>query len=83
MLGLPFTKYQPTWVWEREYDFTLFDKNVSEILNAVPDARLICFMELNPPPWWVRKGGMGERFDSFSVNVESKGPDTFLFCYES
>lgn len=65
LLGLPYTKYQPTWIWEREYDFTLFDKNVSDIVEAVPDAKLICFMDLNPPTWWTRRGRFGKRLDPF------------------
>jgi hypothetical protein len=66
LLGLPYTKYQPTWIWERKYDFTLFDKNVHDILNAVPDAQLLCFIDLNPPTWWVRRGGRhGQRFDPY------------------
>jgi hypothetical protein len=65
-LGIPYTKYQPTWIWERKYDFTLFDKNIHDILDAVPDARLICLIDLNPPDWWVRRGGrQGKRFDPY------------------
>jgi hypothetical protein len=25
-MGEPYTRYQLTWVWEREYDFSLYDK---------------------------------------------------------
>ena len=64
-MGAPYTKYQPTWIWEREYDFSLFDRNVTDILDAVPDAELICNIDLNPPQWWIRRDGSGNRFDPF------------------
>lgn len=66
LYGLPYTKYQPTWIWERKYDFSLFDRNIQDITDTVPDARLICFIDLNPPTWWVRRGGRyGKRFDPY------------------
>ena len=65
-MGSPYTRYQPTWVWEREYDFTKFDRNVNDLLDAVPDAGLILFLDLNPPQWWVRRGQIdGTRCDPF------------------
>lgn len=64
-MGSPYTRYQPTWVWEREYDFTKFDQNVHDILAAVPDAELIAALDLNPPAWWLRRG-IERRFDPFS-----------------
>ena len=64
-MGEPYTRYQPTWVWEREYDFTKFDRNVRDILAAVPDAGLIMVLDLNPPAWWLRRG-VGRRFDPFT-----------------
>ncbi len=64
-MGEPYTRYQPTWIWEREYDFALFDQYVNDILAAVPDAKLICCIDLNPPQWWYRRGG-GKRFDAFN-----------------
>ena len=48
-MGEPYTRYQPTWIWEREYDFTKFDQNIRDILDAVPDAQLILVFDLNPP----------------------------------
>jgi len=48
-MGMPYTRYQPTWIWERTYDFALFDQNVRELLAAVPDAKLICKIDVNPP----------------------------------
>ena len=66
-LGTYYNKYQPTWIWEREYDFTLFDENVNDIVDAVSDANLICLVDITQPAWWVRKGAfMGKRYDSYN-----------------
>ena len=64
-MGEPYTRFQPTWVWEREYDFTLFDKMVDETLSAVPDATLNMVLDLNPPAWWLRRGDYDLRHDPF------------------
>ncbi|MBP5638088.1 MAG: hypothetical protein J6X55_01315, partial [Victivallales bacterium] len=64
-MGEPYTRFQPTWIWEREYDFTLFDKMVNETLEAVPDAKLNIVLDLNPPAWWQRRGNYSERHDPF------------------
>ncbi len=65
-MGMPYTRYQPTWIWERTYDFALFDQNVRELLAAVPDAKLICKIDVNPPAWWLRRGKCNAaRADSF------------------
>ncbi|HBE04253.1 MAG: hypothetical protein A2096_00660 [Spirochaetes bacterium GWF1_41_5] len=64
-MGEPYTKSQPTWIWERTYNFSLLDKNVQDIIESVPDAKLICFIDLNPPAWWQRRGIRGTRFDTF------------------
>ena len=64
-MGEPYTRFQPTWIWEREYDFTLFDKMVNETLEAVPDAKLNIVLDLNPPAWWLRRGKYRERYDPF------------------
>ena len=65
-MGEPYTRYQPTWIWEREYDFAKFDQNIHDILDAVPDAQLILVFDLNPPQWWLRRGKAGRRFDPFT-----------------
>ncbi|MDD3585954.1 MAG: hypothetical protein PHQ75_02115 [Thermoguttaceae bacterium] len=62
-MGEPYTKYQPTWIWEREYDFSLFDKNVQETIAAVSDVKLNVVVDMNPPGWWVKR--RRERFDPF------------------
>ncbi len=65
-MGEPYTRFQPTWVWEREYDFRLFDRSVREVIDAVPDVKLNVVLDLNPPRWWLRRGDSNERFDPFS-----------------
>lgn len=52
-MGAPYTRYQPTWIWEREYDFTLFDRNILDVTEAVPDVKLNVVLDLNPPSWWM------------------------------
>ena len=52
-MGAPYTRYQPTWIWNREYDFTLFDKNIKDVTGAVPDVKLNVVLDLNPPSWWM------------------------------
>ena len=51
-MGSPYTRYQPTWIWNREYDFSLFDKNMKDVTDAVPDVKLNVVLDLNPPSWW-------------------------------
>lgn len=66
LLGNPYTKYQPLWIWERKYDFSLADQQINDLLAAVPDAKILCYIDLNPPMWWVRRDGqVGKKFDSF------------------
>lgn len=65
-LGLPYTKYPPVWKWNEVYDLDAFDRQVNDILEAVPDARLICMLDLNTPHWWTRYlGAFGVKYDSF------------------
>ncbi len=65
-MGEPYTRFQPTWIWEREYDFSLFDRSVQEVIDAVPDVKLNVVMDLNPPRWWLRRGNQNNRFDPFT-----------------
>ncbi|OQA85654.1 MAG: hypothetical protein BWY31_01803 [Lentisphaerae bacterium ADurb.Bin242] len=63
--GQPYTRYQPVWTGERKYDFSPVDRHVAELQAAVPDAKVIFYMDINPPAWWVRPGPCGLRFDSY------------------
>ena len=65
-LGLPYTKYPPVWKWNNVYDLNAFDNQVEDILKAIPDAKLMCMIDLNTPQWWTRYlGAFGVRYDSF------------------
>jgi hypothetical protein len=65
-LGTPYTKYPPVWKWNNIYDLSAFDRQIGDILEAVPDAKLICMIDLNTPHWWTRYlGAFGVKYDSF------------------
>lgn len=53
--GSPYCEYPPIWTGEGEYDFSALDDQVADLLKASPDARLLCIIDLNTPPWVVRK----------------------------
>ena len=50
-LGLPYTKYPPVWKWNNKYDLDVFDRQIGDILEAIPDAKLMCMVDLNTPQW--------------------------------
>jgi hypothetical protein len=65
-LGTPYTKYPPVWKWNHIYDLDAFDKQIGDILEAIPDAKLMCMVDLNTPQWWTRYlGAFGVKYDSF------------------
>jgi hypothetical protein len=65
-LGTPYTKYPPVWKWNNTYDLEAFDQQIGDILEAIPDARLMCMIDLNTPQWWTRYlGAFGVKYDSF------------------
>jgi hypothetical protein len=65
-LGVPYTKYPPVWKWNNIYDLEAFDRQIGDILEAIPDAKLMCMIDLNTPHWWTRYlGAFGVKYDSF------------------
>lgn len=65
-LGTSYTKYPPVWKWNNIYDLDAFDRQIGDILETVPDARLMCMVDLNTPQWWSRYlGAFGVKYDSF------------------
>ena len=65
-LGTPYTKYPPVWKWNNIYDLNAFDRQIEDILKAIPDAKLMCMIDLNTPHWWTRYlGAFGVKYDSF------------------
>jgi len=63
-LGTPYSQYPPTWLWYDKIDFTPFDKMVADTMNAMPDARLLCMIDLNSPIWLEHNKGYSS-VDSF------------------
>ena len=53
--GDPYTAFQPIWLAEETYDYALIDKQIDGVINAVPDAKMIFYIDLNPPAWWYRR----------------------------
>ncbi|OQA85018.1 MAG: hypothetical protein BWY31_02150 [Lentisphaerae bacterium ADurb.Bin242] len=65
-LGFPYTKYPPVWKWNGVYDLDAFDKQLDDVIRVVPDAKFLCMLDLNTPPWWTRYlGAFGVRYDSY------------------
>ena len=77
-LGIPYTKYPPVWKWNNTYDLNAFDRQVCDILEAIPDAGLICMVDLNTPLWWTRYlGAFGVKYDSFYELGKIAGSQTW------
>ncbi len=78
-MGSPYTRYQPTWIWNREYDFTLFDQNIKDVTEAVPDVKLNVVLDLNPPSWWMPRLAGRDAFNEFGrlALLESQLQKTF------
>jgi hypothetical protein len=54
-VGTPYSQYSPTWLWYDKYDFTPLDKMVEDATIAMPDAKLICMVDLNSPAWLAHR----------------------------
>ena len=60
-LGEPYCLYEPTWVTdgsyslEGVYDFEPADKQFADLRQASPHAHFICMVDLNTPPWLIRR----------------------------
>ncbi len=77
-LGTPYTPYPPVWKWNRVYDLDSFKRQTDDILGAVPDAKLICMLDLNTPAWWSRYlGAFGVRHDSYYGLGKISGSETW------
>lgn len=50
-IGTPYSQYPPTWLWYDKTDFVPFDKMVEDTTLAMPEAKLICMIDLNAPTW--------------------------------
>lgn len=63
-LGEPYCKYPPNWLWYDTYDFAPVEQQINDILQANPDAELICMLDLNTPLWLARNM-TDEHIDSY------------------
>lgn len=61
-LGFEYCKYPPIWEGIKQYNFDALDQQVNDLLNASPNAELMCLIDLNTPYWLTRKFA----YDSFS-----------------
>lgn len=61
-LGFEYCKYPPIWEGIKQYNFDALDQQVNDLLNASPNAKLMCLIDLNTPYWLTRKFA----YDSFS-----------------
>ncbi len=49
--GLPYSVYPLIWTAPEQYDFSVLDRQIGDLLSANPSARFICMVDLNPPDW--------------------------------
>ena len=54
-IGTPYSQYPPTWLWYDKVDFSPFDKMVEDVSLAMPNAKLVCMIDLNAPIWLIHK----------------------------
>ncbi len=62
-LGEPYCKFEPFWVWDETYLWSVVDKQFDVVLAQNPKAKFICMIDINSPIWLLRrinrKWGMG------------------------
>ncbi|MBQ6599221.1 MAG: hypothetical protein IJH79_16850 [Lentisphaeria bacterium] len=49
--GTPYSAYPPVWKWFDRLDFTPFDQMIYDASKAMPNAELLCMIDLNSPVW--------------------------------
>ena len=49
--GTPYSPYPPVWKWFDHADFAVFDQMVRDYSQAMPDADVLCMIDLNSPVW--------------------------------
>ena len=62
LIGIPYSPYPLIWKNFEEYDFTVVDRQIRDIMKFNPEVRLIPMIDLNSPPWLVKATGK----DSFN-----------------
>ena len=53
-MGIPYSPYPLIWRDFGEYDFSVVDRQIADILKWNPDVRFIAMVDLNSPPWLVK-----------------------------
>ncbi len=54
-MGQPYCEYPLIWKEFGSYDWTALDAQVQELVNASPNARFMCMIDLNTPYWATHK----------------------------
>ncbi len=70
-LGEPYCKYPVFWRGDGQYDWNAFDKQFDDVLATNPNAKIICIIDLNSPPWLMRTMSFAHTFDSDSFSMLS------------
>lgn len=70
-LGEPYCEYPVFWRGKNQYDWKVLDKQFTDALKANPNAQIICIVDLNSPPWLMRKMSFGHAMDSDSFSMLS------------
>ena len=71
-LGLPYSKYPPTWFWYGKYNFDSLDDQINDLKKIKKDIKLICMIDLNNPEWFARRMSLWrETGDSFTHLTDS------------
>lgn len=66
-VGVPYSPYPPIWIGPQMYDYACLNRQITDLLEANPRARIVVEIDLNTPPWWPRwLGAAAERDDSFT-----------------
>lgn len=76
-LGEPYCQYPVFWRGDGQYDWKAFDKQFDDVIAANPNAKIICIIDLNSPPWLTRVLSFGHTFDSDSFSMLSNS----LVCH--
>lgn len=64
-LGTPYSSYAPIWKWYDRLDFAPWDQMIRDSSGVMPDADILCMIDLNSP-LWLEHNKMRECCDSFN-----------------
>ena len=52
--GDPYSDYPPIWQWYDGYDFSSLDRQIQDVLEHHPNAKILSVVDLNTPDWLSR-----------------------------